>query len=165
MHIDSHKRKEIVIGLCLIVFSLIVLFFLSPLFIDAEDTEILALSPRLFPELAAWLILALSTLFLIVTLVEKSDRISEASEEESFSSKEQELKVILAALISIAYLFVLIYLGFIPATIISIFCLFLTQKKMPIFKIIILSFGTAIIVYLFFHNVMDVHFPVGTLFN
>ncbi len=160
MKLKSNKTKEIAICLSLILFSLFVIFYLSPFHIEAEKAEILALSPRLFPELASWLIAFLSTVLILITILEDERN---RHPKKTFNTFAEEMTVLAASAISIFFIVSFILLGFIPATFVSLVLLNLTQGKLGIIKNLGISMITTLSVYLFFHYVMEVFFPVGEL--
>jgi hypothetical protein len=158
--------QELVVAGCLLVGTLVVLFILIPTQIEqAAQYDLASLSPAFFPELAALIILGL-TVVLIITHANRARKglPSIHADEESLSGRE-ELRVVGAMLISIAYYLSLGYLGFWIVNTAGVAALFTLQDRSRIGRHLIVALVTTVLIYAFFHYVMRVHFPIGEIFE
>jgi hypothetical protein len=121
-----------------------------------------SLSPGFFPRLAAGFIIGLGTLLSVLSLV--SSKKDDASESEKIQ-KRVMLYVILTIFIMLLYVYLMQWLGFILATI-------LTSAGMMIFLgsrrwvwIIGISIVFPLFIYFFALKIMFVLFPSGTIFE
>ena len=152
------------IGLTVAGFSLIVLFLLIPTQIEMEaEYDLASLSPAFFPRLAAGVILGLSLLLLLYQL--RTARQGAGPPEGEKLSRGDELRVLIAMVVSILYFLVVDLLGFLITNTVALAALFSLQGRPRFLKLAGLSMGTTAGVYLFFHYLMKVHFPAGSLFK
>lgn len=150
--------REWIIAVCILFFSLFTIFYLIPSQIEVtEEYELKSLSPVFFPEVSASLIVGLSVL-LMISLFRSRKR---HREEIPHMTMGDEFRVITAMAIAVLYVLAFKYAGFIPASCLGLAALFWLQGKRRPFRLILLSVGTAVIVYLIFHYLMKVRFPEG----
>ena len=155
----STNIREWVIALIILSFSLLTLFYFIPTQIEITDEYALrSLSPAFYPELSAWIIAGLSLLL----IVKRFRRTAKAGDEngEGLTGNE-ELRVGAAFVIAIIFALAFKYVGFLPATFLTLILFFVLQGIKSPFKLLCLSICATAVVYVFFHYGMKVHFPSG----
>lgn len=158
--------KELIIAICVLAFSGITLFIVIPDQIyQRTEPALIARSPAFFPKLAAWIILVLSVLLIISHIQRIRKGLPSIHENEETLSNLEHLRVAGAIVISIAYYILVKYLGFWIANTACVAALFILQDRSRIVRSLVLAFVVTVIVYLFFHHIMRVHFPVGEFFR
>jgi hypothetical protein len=151
--------RECVVGLVLLVFSLLTLFYFIPTQIElTEEYAMRSLSPSFYPELSAWIIAFLGMLLIVRSFRKRS----QTSDEEGTSmGPKEELRVGIAFFIALFFAFCFTYLGFLLATFLALILFFILQGIRGLLKLFFLSGGATVFVYLFFQYIMKVHFPPG----
>jgi ABC-type Fe3+-siderophore transport system permease subunit len=155
------RERRIALGI--LIFGLVSIFYFIPTQIElTDDYDQHSLSPAAFPNLASWIIIALAGVLLLKSF--RSPFGDEKGKSADAGSGQITSEAILFGL-SILYVFGFHFLGFLPATAIIIFIFFFLQGVRPVLKLLILSSGVTISVYLFFHFAMKIHFDYGVLFG
>ena len=121
-----------------------------------------SLSPGFFPRLAAGFIIGLGILLSVLSLV-SSDRDS-ASTSEKFQ-KRVMLYVILTIVIMLLYVYLMQWLGFILATILTSAGMMIFLGSRRWFWIIAISIVFPLFIYFFALKIMFVLFPAGRIFE
>ena len=142
-----------------------IIFYVIPNYIDLEEEfELASLSPAFFPLLATWIIAALAGLLAISALWQPKKTATDGGDEE-WLSRTEELSAYKAAMVIVAYVLAIKYIGFLIATALTLAVLLVLQdikKPLQVFLISILVTGS---VYLFFFFIMQVHLPRGLFFE
>lgn len=158
----TYLFRDWIIALMILLFGVFTIFFLIPNQIEVtEDYELKSLSPAFFPQLTAWIITGLSVLFMISLFRSRGHR-QEAALEITWND---EFRVMTAIGIAVLYLLAFKYVGFIPASCLCLAALFWLQGIRRPLRLVILSVGAAVIIYLVFYYVMRVRFPEGLLWR
>ena len=109
----GHIKREIITALSVLASALLVIFYLIPNYIELEEEfELASLSPAFFPLIAAWIIAGLAGLYLISILIRKKRGVDIDMDHEWLSAGK-ELNAYKSALVVIAYVFIIKYVGFI----------------------------------------------------
>jgi hypothetical protein len=168
----NQRTVDFILSIIVLALGLATLFYLIPTQVEVSARyDLASLSPAFFPELAAWLLVVLGGLLLISQLTAAGRARAGRGEAETDDETRQEftsgdeLRVWAVFLVSILYFYGLKYIGFIPATILGLAGLFLLQGVRGAGRLLVLSVVTAVLVYAFFHYVMNVHFPEALLFR
>lgn len=164
MHL-KYSSVEKISALSILVGALIVIFFIIPNFIVLEEEfAFISLSPAFFPTLAAWIIAGLAAgQFILILVKEKSAPVNRAGE--AWLSRDEERNAYKSAMVIIAYVISMKYIGFLISTPVALAALLLLQDIKKPKKIVVVSISVALCVYLFFFYVMQVHFPKGRIFE
>jgi hypothetical protein len=154
--------RDWIIAFIILLFGVFTIFFLIPTQIEVtEEYELKSLSPAFFPQLTAWIITGLSVLFMISLFRSRGHR----QEKGLDITWGDEFRVVGAIVISLLYLIAFKYLGFIPASCLCLAALFWLQGMRQPLRLVFLSVGTAVIVYLVFYYAMKIRFPEGHLWH
>ena len=154
--------RDWIIALMILLFGVFTIFFLIPIQIEVtEEYELKSLSPAFFPQVTAWIITGLSVLFMISLFRSRGKR----QENDLEITWGDELRVLVAIVIALLYLIAFKYLGFIPASCLCLAALFWLQGMRRPLRLVFLSVGTAVIVYLVFYYAMKIRFPEGHLWH
>jgi putative tricarboxylic transport membrane protein len=155
----SENKKEWIIALIPMGFSLLTIFYLIPTQIELTEEYVRrSLSPAFYPELSAWIIALLS----ILLIIKRFRRPQQTADEEGPGlSRREELRVGLSFVIALFFAFCFKYIGFLPATFFTLILFFILQKIKNPLKLFCLSAAATVAVYLFFRYGMKVHFPPG----
>ena len=162
--------RELIIAAAVLAWSLIIQFVLIPSQVEqAAEYDLASLSPAFFPKLANLFIGGLAFLLLLghlrhVVTGFGTGRFMAADDEESLSVGE-ELQVAAVIGVSIVYYLVLDYLGFWITNTAGVSILLMIQDRSRVLRQIAIAAATTVGVYLFFHYVMKVHFPIGKIFT
>jgi len=160
-----YQTRERLIDFAILVGCLLVRFWVIPNYIEiTEEYELASLSPAFFPVLSTWVIAGLAFLHLALGLIQKRSPIDEAEAEEWLTPRE-EYKAYACTLVIIAYFFAMKCVGFLISTALMLAALFVIEGVKGPLKVVITSVSVTIGVYLFFLYVMQVHFPVGVIFE
>lgn len=160
-----YQTRERIIDLSVIGGCLLVRFYVVPNYIEiTEEYELASLSPAFFPILATWVIAGLAALHLIFGLAMKRGR-AQGEEPEEWLTPKEEYKAYACTLVILAYFFAMSYIGFLISTALMLGALFGIQGVRGPVKVIVTSLSVTIGVYLFFLYVMQVHFPLGVIFE
>ena len=152
------RKREWAIAIAILSFGLLTLFYFIPSQIEiTEEYELKSLSPAFFPEVAAWIITGLSILHMVNLF--RSGRTLKS--ETSALAMADEARVLTAMAIAVLYVLAFKYAGFIPASCLGLAAMFWLQGKRRPVPLILLSAGTAVLVYLIFYHLMKVRFPEG----
>jgi hypothetical protein len=135
------------------------MFFIVPNQIPGSPVPV-ALSPRLFCQIATVLIIVLSAIFMVNGFYAQTNN----QVDENKLDIREKIRVIISILCAIAYVFFIPIIGYFFSTIITLlfFLLFFGARKwLPISLTVIVI---TIFVYLFFTKALRVVFPSGILF-
>jgi hypothetical protein len=161
----KNSSVEKISALSILVGALVVIFYIIPNFIVLEEEfAFISLSPAFFPTLAAWIIAGLAAgRFVLIFIKEKSAPVKRAGE--AWLSRDEERNAYKSALVIIAYVLSMKYIGFLVSTPLALAALLVLQDFKKPKRIILISISVALCVYLFFFYVMQVHFPKGRIFE
>ena len=155
----SIKIKEFIIALVPLVFSLVTLFYFIPTQIElTEEYGRRSLSPAFYPELASWIVAFLSLLLIVRNLRKPPQSIDIEGTSLDFN---EELRVGVSFFIALFFAICFTYIGFLLATFLTLILFFILQGIKGVLRLLCLSGGATLFVYLFFHYIMKVHFPSG----
>jgi len=155
----STNTREWIIAFIILSFSLLTIFYLIPSQIEITDEYARrSLSPAFYPGVSAWIIAGLSILLILKRFMRKT----EGGDENGIGlTGRDELRVGVAFLIALFFAFAFKYVGFLPATFMTLIFFFLLQGIKSPFKLLCLSVCATAMVYVFFRYGMKVHFPHG----
>ena len=155
----SENKREWIIALVPLVFSLLTIFYLIPTQIElTEEYARRSLSPAFYPELSAWIIAFLSVLLILKRFRQPSQGVDE---EGPGMRPKEEVRVGIAFFIALFFAFCFTYVGFLLATFLTLILFFILQGFRNPLRLFCFSAATTVVVYLFFRYGMKVHFPPG----
>ena len=161
----QYRVRELITAISILVATLVIIFYVIPNNIDLEqEYDLASLSPAFFPNLAAWIIVALACLHIINTLLQKKKTVAAEGEEEWLSPPE-EFSAYKSAFVIVLYFFAMKYVGFLISTALVLAALFVLQDIKKPLRVILISILVTAGIFLFFFYVMQVHFPKGALFE
>ena len=115
---------------------------------------------KFWPEIIAWLFIILG----LILFITESIYTSKESQKVDLSSVSVK-KAYLTGSISIIYAILLIYTGFIPATILFISSIMLIMGERKVIKIILSSLVITTTIYLMFNNIFHSELPVSVFIS
>jgi len=161
----QHRKREVITAVSILLATLAIIFYVIPNYIDLEEEfEIASLSPAFFPTLAAWIIVALAGMLAIAALWQPHKNETDEGNA-AWLSQAEERNAYKSAVVILLYAFAMKYIGFLIATVLVLSVLLVLQdikKPLPVALISILVTGG---VFLFFYFVMQVHLPMGLMFE
>lgn len=149
-------KTNLVSGIVMGVISLILLIIMpTQVRVPAYDSG--APSPRIIPGICLVLMLIFSVVLIIQSLVLKKEKIVE------FDWAVEKPAVVLILIMCI-YTALIIYIGYIPASIITFLAVqfYCGERKLPIY---IYTVAAAILIYFLFKNVFYISLPAGPFFG
>jgi len=153
------SHVDFLVGIAFVVIGA-VYYLLS--FTQTRGVSDWSLSPGFFPRLASGFIVGLGILLGVLSLLSPIKRTASASEK---ARKRVMLYVILTIIIMLAYVFLMQWLGFILATILTSAGMMIFLGSRRWFWIIAISVTFPLFIYFFALKIMFVLFPAGRLFE
>jgi putative tricarboxylic transport membrane protein len=158
--------KQLTITAGVLCFCLVTLFVFIPTQIEqAPQYDLSSLSPAFFPELAVLLMGGLAVVLLISQVRRVMTGLPPVNEGVEPLTREEEIKAAQSMVVAIVYAILLVPLGYLITTTLAVGVLLRLQGPTPIRKLIAIPVLTTIGTYLFFLHVMNVHFPMGKIFE
>lgn len=158
MKINESKVEQIA-GIVLFVFALLLLLLIIPM--QIKDVRAPGVPPRFLPQAISFLIMALS-----VPLYVGGYKKRNTPDLKEYSITIQELKLVLITLAAVAVTIVLYsFMGFIPTSILLLAFLQYRYGQRKLWKIVLVSIGMPVVLFLFFYYVLMISLPVGIFFN
>ena len=161
----KYRNREVITAVSILIAALAIIFYVIPNYIDLEEEfELASLSPAFFPLLATWIIAALAGLLAISALWQPKKTATDDGDEKWLSPAE-ELSAYKAALVIVAYVLAMKYIGFLIATVLVLAVLLVLQDIKKPHQVVLISILVTGSVYLFFYFIMQVHLPAGLVFE
>ena len=161
----QYHKRELITAVSILIAALAIIFYVIPNYIDLEeDFEMASLSPAFFPMLATWIIAALAGLLAISALWQSKKTVTDNDAEEWLSPSE-ERNAFKAALVIVAYVLAMKYIGFLIATVLVLAVLLVLQDIKKPHQVVLISILVTGSVFLFFYFIMQVHLPTGLVFE
>jgi len=149
----KESKVDLVFGIIIGIFSLLLYFVITPS--QVPNVTRLGVSPRLLPNIIAFLLLILS-----ISQIIGAFKVKDTGDEEVYTINPIELKLIgKSMLVFIAYFIAINLVGYIISTIaaLAVFMLIFGQRNIK--KIALVSVGLPIVIYIFFTKALQMILP------